>query len=206
MKANSTRRSIYRAVIVALSVALVSRGGSSLNSSTTITKVVISPSITSLQVRGQQTFTAIALNEDGNAITTATFTWTSSDTKVASISDAGVATAISGGNSQITATDASQNVTSAPAVLTVMPQIGAVTISPISATIKVGDHQQYVAGATDLSGNQVSGAVFQWNVSFSGVASIDTNGLVTGVSAGTVLVTATTGGVSSPIATLNVTN
>jgi uncharacterized protein YjdB len=63
-----------------------------------------------------------------------------------------------------------------------------------------------MATAKDVKGNTVDGAVFDWGLSFSGVATIDKNGVVTGVSAGTVLVTASTGDVTSPVATVNVTN
>ena len=79
------------------------------------------------------------------------------------------------------------------------------TVPPINATIKVGQQQHFVATATDVKGNNIASAVLNWSISFSGVATIDSNGTATGVSVGTVLVTANVGGVTSPIATLNVT-
>jgi Bacterial Ig-like domain (group 2) len=183
---------------------LSSCGGSSSDS--TIAKVAVTPTIVSVSVNGQQTFTANALDMNGNTVTGVTFTWASSATDVATITSNGVATGKSSGTSQITATASSQNVASAPVSLTVLPEIASVSITPINATIKAGEQQQFVATAKDAKGNIVPGAVFDWAISFSGVATIDKNGVVTAVSTGTVLVTASAGGITSPVATLNVTN
>lgn len=201
-------RLISRAGWVALTAMLLvlfSCGGSG-DSSTKITSVSVVPTISSIKINGQQTFTANSIDKDGNSVTGVTYTWKSSATDVAIIDSNGLATGKKSGTTQITATASSQDATSSPATLTVLPEIGSVTIAPINAVIKVGGQQQFVATAKDVSGNTVDGAVFGWSVSFSGVATIDPNGLATGVSAGTALVTASAGGVTSPIATLNVTN
>jgi hypothetical protein len=182
---------------------MTSSCGGSGTSSTTVSSIVVIPSVSSTTVNGHQTFTANALNSDGNSVGTVTFTWASSDTNVAVIDTTGVATGKGGGTTQITAT--TSNVTSPPVTLTVFPDVASVSITPINATIKVGQQQHFVATAIDVKGNTITNAVLNWSVSFSGVATIDSNGTATGVSVGTVLVTASVGGVSSPIATLNVT-
>jgi trimeric autotransporter adhesin len=206
MISNLISKPVLRLGVLALLLLLTSCGGSSSDSSATVAKVIVSPSISSLPVRGQQKFTATAVNSSGNAITTATFTWSSSNADVASIDSNGIAVAKGSGTALITATAESNSVASAPVTLTVMPPIASVSITPISASIKMGEKQHFTATAFDLSGNSVSNAVFQWGVSYSGIASIDPTGNATGISAGTVMVTATTGGVTSPIATLSVTN
>jgi uncharacterized protein YjdB len=191
--------------VLGLLALLVSCGGSS-SSSSTVAKVVLVPTISSITINGQQAFTANALDASGNTVTGVTFTWASSAADVATVDTSGVATGIKGGSTEITATSSTGSVTSSPATLTVLPNVASVTISPTSASIKVGGQQQFTATAKDAAGNTVSGAVINWAVSFSGVATIDQNGLATGVSTGTALVTATSGGVTSPVATLNVTN
>jgi uncharacterized protein YjdB len=75
----------------------------------------------------------------------------------------------------------------------------------MTATIKVGQTQQFTASATDANGSTVSQAAFSWHNSFGGVASIDNNGLATGLQPGTVMITASAGGISSPVAMLTVT-
>jgi hypothetical protein len=193
------------AVVAMLLVASSCGGGST--SSTTVTSIVVTPSVSSTTVNGQQTFTANALNVDGNSVGTVLLIWASSDPSVATISTTGVATGKSGGTTQITAAtnDVTNPITSQPVSLTVFPDVASVSISPINATIKVGGQQHFVATATDVKGNVISNAVLNWSISFSGVATIDSGGTATGVSVGTVTVTANVGGVSSPIATLNVT-
>jgi uncharacterized protein YjdB len=128
----------------------------------------------------------------------------SSNIDVATIDGAsGLAIGKSGGTTQITA--AASDVTSSPATLTVLPSILSVSISPISSSIKVGQALQFVATAKDVNGNAVTGTPFSWSNSFSGIVTIDNNGLATGRSPGTVSITATLGGITSPVATLNVT-
>lgn len=184
----------------------LSCGGGS-NSTAKINSVSVIPTASSIKINGQQTFTANAVDASGNTVG-ATFTWQSSAAGVAIIDNNGVATGRTSGQTQITATGSASSVTvtSPPVTLTVLPQIGSVTVTPTNATIKVGGQQQFVASAKDVNGNPVNGAVFDWSISFSGVATIDQNGLATGVSAGMVVVTASVGGVTSPMATLNVTN
>jgi hypothetical protein len=190
------------AALVAMMLLNTSCGGSG-DSPTTVSSIVVIPSVSSTTVNGHQTFTANALNSVGNSVGTVTLTWASSDTNIATIDTTGVATGKNGGTAQITAS--SNGVTSPPVNLTVFPNVGSVSVAPINVTIKVGQQQHFTATAKDVNGNNIPNAVFNWSISFSGVASIDSNGTATGISQGTVLVTASIGGVSSPMATLNVT-
>ncbi|MCU1307004.1 MAG: Ig protein [Acidobacteriaceae bacterium] len=192
------------AATVAMMLVLTSCGGSS-SDPTTVSTIVVIPSVSSTTVNGHQAFTANALNSDGNSVGTVTLTWTSSDTNVATIDGGGMATGKNGGTTQIIATATSNGVTSSAVSLTVFPTVASVSIAPINVAVKVGQQQQFTATAKDVNGNNIGNAVFNWSSSFSGVASIDTNGKATGISPGTVLVTASIGGVSSPMATLNVT-
>ncbi len=176
-------------------------GGSS--SSSTVASITLSPTSGSASINGSQTFTATALDSNGQTVSNQTFTWASSNTGVATITAAGVATGVAAGSTQITASDA--GVTSTAATLTVNPAIASVSLTPLSATIKVGQTQQFTASATDASGKSVSQAQFTWHNSFGGVASIDANGVATGLAPGTVLITASASGMTSPVATLTVT-
>ncbi|HLH06808.1 MAG TPA: Ig-like domain-containing protein [Terriglobales bacterium] len=177
-------------------------GGKSSSSTSTVASVSVTPATSSVSINGTQTFTATALDSSGNTVTGQTFTWASSNTGVASITQAGVATGLKAGSTQITA--ATAGVTSTAVTLTVSPAISSVTISPASASIAVGQTQQFTATAKDASGNTVSQAVFTWYNSFGGVANIDNTGLATGLAPGQVVITASTGGITSSAATLTV--
>jgi hypothetical protein len=182
-------------------VLLQACGGGS--SSSTVASINISPTSGSVSVNGSQTFTATALDSNGQTVTNQTFTWASSNTAIATITAAGVATGVTAGSTQITANTA--GITSTAATLTVNPAIATVALTPLSATIKVGQTQQFTASATDASGNSVKQAQFTWHNSFGGVASIDANGLATALAPGTVMITASASGMTSQVATLTVT-
>jgi uncharacterized protein YjdB len=195
-------RKVSFSFLLLTAVLLQACGGGS-SSTSTVASITISPTSGSVSVNGSQTFAATALDSNGQTVTGQTFTWASSNTAIATITSAGVATGVAAGSSQITASDA--GVTSTAATLTVSPAIASVTLSPLSATIKVGQTQQFTASATDASGNTVTQAQFTWHNTFGGVASIDANGLATALAPGTVMITASASGMTSQIATLTVT-
>jgi hypothetical protein len=133
-----------------------------------------------------------------------TFTWTSSNSTVASISSAGLASGLSPGTTTITAT--SGTVTSNSATLTVAPStVSSITLTPSAPSIQVNQTQPFVATARDASGNPISGLTFTWTSSAPTVASITSAGLASGLSQGTTTITATNGTVTSNQATLTVT-
>lgn len=186
-----------------LTAVLLQACGGGSSSSSKVSSITVSPTTASASVNGSQTFVATALDSNGQTVTGQTFTWASSNTGVATITSTGVATGVAAGSTQITASDA--GVTSTAATMTVNPAIASVTLTPLSATIKVGQTQQFTASATDASGNPVTQAQFTWHNSFGGVASIDANGLATGLAPGTVMITASASGMTSQVATLTVT-
>lgn len=109
---------------------------------------------------------------------TAPYSWSVSNTTVASINPAtGLLSALSAGQARVIATDA--NGISGETQLTVTT----VVVNPTSATLLVGDSQQFSAiGGTPP---------YSWASTDPLVASVDSTGLVTGLTLGSVLVTAT---------------
>jgi hypothetical protein len=192
-------------VLLGLSCVLTQCGGSSKSSSTpTVASIAISPASPSIAVGATQQFTATAKDSSGNTISGVTFAWSSSAAGVATINSSGLATGVSAGTTQITAS--SGGVTSPADTLTVTPPpVASIAISPASPSIAVGATQQFTATAKDSSGNTISGVTFAWSSSATGVATINSSGLATGVSAGTTQITASSGGVTSPADTLTVT-
>jgi len=203
--ASSHRFSFLLAVTLgSLAVALVIPGcGGSSSSTQTVASVNVTPTTSSVGVNGSQAFVATALDSNGQTVSGQTFTWSSSNTAIATISGSGIATGVAPGTTQITALTG--GITSTAVTLTVNPAIATVSLSPLTATIKVGATQQFTASAVDAQGNTVSQAAFSWHNSFGGVASIDSHGLATGLAPGTVMITASANGISSQVATLTVT-
>ena len=81
---------------------------------------------------------------------------------------------------------------------------GQVIVSPDSASIPAGGTQQFTAAATDLHGNPLACAV-TWSSGNTAAATVDGNGLATGVAPGSATITATCQAASGS-ATLTVFN
>ena len=178
-------------------------GGGSSSSSSPPTTINVTPKSASISPNRAQAFSATAQDSKGNTLTGVVFAWVSSAPNVASIDSNGVALGRTSGSTQITAS--ASCVTSAPATLNVTQPIASITISPPTATIAVNATQQFTAAAVDANGNAVTGVTFTWANNSSVIATIDGNGLATGHAPGTVFISASASGVTSPLATLTVT-
>lgn len=146
-----------------------------------------------------QTQQAVATPRDANgvALTDRQVTWTSGTPAVATVSGEGMIAAIAPGTSMITAT--SEGITG-QGMLTVVPvppvPVASVTVSPSSPSVQVGATTQLSAVTRDASNNVLSGRVVTWASGNTGIATVSSSGLVTGVAAGTTSITATSGGIS----------
>ncbi len=177
----------------------------------TIQTIEVTPATASKQVGQTQQFTAVAQDAGGNPISGVTFTWSSSNTSIATVNGStGLATAVAVGTATITATAGGKSGTATFTVTTPPPPtIETIEVTPATASKQVGQTQQFTAVAKDAGGNPISGVTFTWSsTSVSDpaitVAQVDANGLATAVAVGTATITATAGG-KSGTATFNVT-
>lgn len=117
-------------------------------------------------------------------------TYTSSNESVATVSNAGLVTGITQGSATITATAQTANgTTSATTSITVTPiAVTSVSLSSNSETIKVG---KTVTLIPTISPSNATNKNVTWSSSDTSVATVS-EGIVTGVSAGTVTITVTT--------------
>src|SRR5207249_8394379 len=72
--------------------------------------------------------------------------------------------------------------------------ISSVTVGPASASIVVGATQQLTAVTKDAAGATLTGRVVTWSASDASVAIVSSSGLLTGRSAGSTIITATSEG------------
>ena len=183
-------------------------------SQTPVANVVVAP--TSLALTQGQTGTLTATVTDANgAPLVRTVNWTSDHTNIATVSSAGLVTAVSPGSAVITA-DAGGKSSTASVTVTPVP-IASVSVSPLTATLTVGQGTTLTATVTDANGAVASSASVAWSSSNPGVAAVSSTGDVTTGSAGTATITASSGGKSGtamitvnaaapgPIATVQVT-
>jgi uncharacterized protein YjdB len=149
--------------------------------------------------------TAVAKDASGNVLSGQSFSWASTNPSIATVSSSGLITGVAAGTVNITATSGS--VTSSPLQITVVnPSVASVTVSATASTVTAFQTLQAQAVAKDASGNALSGQSFTWTSSNPAVATVDGNGLVTGVATGTVMITATAGSVMSNALALTVVN
>ncbi|HEV2114074.1 MAG TPA: Ig-like domain-containing protein, partial [Terriglobales bacterium] len=174
------------------------------------------PSPTIPQNTAQQ-FTATGSFTDGSTQDlTATATWNSSPTSVATISNSsgseGLATGIGGGTSSITAqymVSTSTTITSPADVLTVTPRtLQSIAVTPNPATLNAGQQQQFTATGTYNAApmTQDVTASAAWTSDNTAVATVNmSTGLASALAGGTANITATVGPKQGS-AVLNVNN
>lgn len=93
---------VQRTLAAAAAAVLVASCSSS-PTAPNVVSVTVSPTSATVEVGGTQQFTAVAKDENGNAVSDSVI-WTSSDASVVSVSTSGMATGVAAGNAAITAT------------------------------------------------------------------------------------------------------
>src|SRR5690349_11254600 len=163
-----------------------------------VASVALSPSTGALRTGGTQQLSATTKDSAGNALAGRVVTWGSSNTGVATVSTSGLVTGKAVGTATITATSEGKSATAAITV-TAVP-VASVALSPSSATLAPSATQQLTATTKDSTGTVLTGRVVTWASTPPAVATVSASGLVTGVSAGTATITATSEGKSGTAA------
>jgi hypothetical protein len=200
------------ATSVATGTTTINATSGSVTSSTTLSvnpaallSIAVTPANASAALGTTEQYRAVGTYSDGSTLDlTATATWSSSTTAVATISNnlgtLGLASTASVGTTNISASlgsvSGSTGFTVTPATLT------AVAITPAFPSIPLGTTQQFTATGTftDGSTQNLTGTV-TWSSSATGIATISgatgTEGLATSVGVGTTTITATSGTVTA---------
>ena len=140
------------------------------------TVVITPPSSPDLVIGSSVSLPISVKNASGQDITSLTVTWSSSDASVASVSPAGVVTAISAGTAIITATVGTR---SAAVTINVRaagpPPVTRVTVTVLS-TLQQDDSTNAIAAAFDASGNAITGHAVTWSSRKSAIARVSATG------------------------------
>ena len=161
--------------------------------------ITVSPASATISAGTTQQFAATLYYSDGTVKDgTGVAQWSSSNMSVATVA-AGLATAVGGGTTTISATMA--GVSPATATLTVN-SFTSITVSPSDPSIAAGQTQQFTA--TGMPGSVDVTSQVTWASDTTSVATITSGGLATGVATGTSSVSATLSGVTGST-TLTVT-
>ena len=156
-----------------------------------VASVVVTPTSQVIKVGQKFQFQAEPLDADGNPLSGRVVTWSTSDATVASVDNTGLVTGVAVGPATITAT--SEGKAGSAAVSVGAQTAASITVAPPSVSITVGQTSQLSATVKDASGATIAGAPVSWSVDNPGVATVSSTGLVTGISAGSATVTASSG-------------
>ena len=178
-------------------VAATAEGKSALVNVTVNPKAVanirLTPSADQGLLVGQtKQMTAETLDSDGNPLPGRPVTWSSSSTAIASVSTTGLITAIASGGAVITA--ASEGRTAVVAVTVSTVPISTIAVTPATDTVVVSQTLQLTATAKDAQGGTLTGRPMAWITSDAARATVSSTGLVTGVTPGSVTITASAEG------------
>jgi uncharacterized protein YjdB len=167
-----------------------------------VASVVVTPGSNSLVVGQTTQLSAEPRDGSGNALPGRSVAWSTSAPSIASVSSTGLVTTIAPGTATITATSEGKSGT---ASVTVSPKpVSAVIVSPGQTSVTVGQTTQLNAQVTDEQGNPLSGRPISFTTASAAIATVSTNGLVTGVAVGSTTITATSEG-KTGTATVTVT-
>ncbi len=152
-----------------------------------VSAVTVTPVTANVNVGATQALTA-NVTAVGGASTAVN--WTSSNPAIASVSGTGVVTGVAAGSASITATSAFDASKSAFATITVVatPAVVSVVITPLTANVVIGTPVTLNATVTVVNG---ASQALNWSTSNPAIATVSQAGVLTGVTAGTVTVTAT---------------
>ncbi|HEV8217510.1 MAG TPA: Ig-like domain-containing protein [Gemmatimonadaceae bacterium] len=177
-----------------------------------VASVAVTPNPLSMSVGQTTGLTALLRDDAGNLLSGRPVEWSSSNTGVATISSSGSLTAVAAGTTTITATSEGKSGT---AIITVTNfAVATVNVQPQNNTITQGSSLQLSATLTDVNGAPATNRAVAWSSSNTGVATVTSNGLVSGIATGSVTITATSEGKTGsasvtvqpkPVATVTVT-
>src|SRR5208337_263875 len=143
-----------------------------------------------------QQFTATGNYSDGSTKDlTASVTWSSSATSIATITSGGNATVLAYGTTNISATFVGITGSTALTVVSTA-SLKSIQVTPLTPSILLGASQQFIAQGTNLDGSiQNLTASVNWASSSNAVATISntpgSNGKATSIAAGQTTITAT---------------
>ena len=168
-----------------------------------IASITVSPTISNLNVAWTATLTATARSANGVPIAGVQFTWSSSNTSIATVSPAGVVTGVAPGNVTISASAGGK--TGTAAITVQLAPVNRIVVTPANPSVKVNNTVQLTATVYDAQNNVLTGRTVTWNSSNTNRATVNSTGLVTGKATGTATISASSGGKSGSTA-VTVTN
>ena len=190
---------------IALGTATITATSEGVSGSATVTvtrvpvaTVSITPASGTVTVGQTATLSAGVKDANGVVVSDRVVVWSSSDSRIVTVSTSGVVRGVAPGLAVITAT--SEGVSGTAAVAVVSVAVGRVTVLPTSVIVRRGATTLLTATVSDVNGAVMPDQQVGWSSSNTAVASVSATGVVTGNAVGTATITATSGGKSATAA------
>ena len=168
-------------------------------STVAVASVTVSPGSGNIQQGQTLQLTATARDAGNNILTGRTVTWTSTDETRATVSSQGRVVAITPGTVTIQATV--DGVTGTGSYTITQVPVASITIAPQSATLAISQNQQLTPSLFDAFGNPLAtaGRIIGYSTSAPSVATVTSSGVVTGIAAGSAVITVTCEGQTATV-------
>ncbi len=164
----------------------------SLTSSNAVAAVAVTAPAQSVRAGSTLILTVKVTDTGGRQLDKVAIYWSSSNVSVATVSSTGVLTANTAGQVTIAASALGKSATS---VITVTDRVVAsVQIAPAAVSVRIGTTVGLAAQVFDAEGSTLVGRSIAWSSSNIAIATVNNQGTVTGVAAGTATITATSEG------------
>lgn len=156
--------------------------------------VTLTPSSPTMIIGTKLQLTAQITDPVGNILSGRPITYVSANTNIATVTSAGLVTAVAPGTARITATSEGKVGT---ANITVNPlPVSKVAVSPLTATLFVDETSQLTTVITAADGTVLTGRAVTWTSGAPTVASVSSTGRVTAIAPGVALILAAVDGVA----------
>lgn len=158
----------------------------SLDGSIPVSSISLNKTELAMNVGDSETLTATVKPDDA---TDKTVTWKSSNASVATVDENGKVTAIKGGSATITATAGEKSASCSVSIQAATIKVTSVTLNKTSLTLAIGSSETLIATLNPSNANEA----VHWGTTKPAIATVDSNGQVTGVKAGSATITVIAG-------------
>lgn len=153
-----------------------------------VSHVEITPPGAGLRVGGTRQLSAVPKTASGIPVPNRPVDWSSADPGIATVSEAGMVTAVGLGSTEITARV--DQATGRAEVSVSRTPVGQVVVQPASATLKIGETRQLVVSVRSDDGEALTGRTVTFVSDNAAIATVSSTGVVRAIGAGQTVIRA----------------
>ena len=161
-----------------------------------VESIVVTPAISTVSVGSSIELSAQVLDPSGISVPGRPVHWTSEDPQIATVSIDGTVTAVGVGTVQVAASTGGRSGL-AQVTVTTTP-VASVQVAPGNKSLFVEESFQFTAVTRDANGNVLTDRPIAWSSNNESVATVSATGMVTALSPGGAIISATSEGRTTP--------